>query len=211
MLLKLVWMLPTRNARSPVRHREETTPRWLKNSKETAITVERSDFIQANVESRRRMDKLIWLKKTPFLKGCKRWICWQLFMNAIWLEIQGSDGWTLVRPVTFVLIRRCSPTTKNWMENNYSWEILQVPKLKEKGKVTLNMTSDKELIFNNVLHVLDIRENLVSGSLLSKNDFKFVFVSKFVLTKNEMHVGKWYMWWNVQNERSYDCTKSKHY
>uniref|UniRef100_A0A2N9HRU5 Retrovirus-related Pol polyprotein from transposon TNT 1-94-like beta-barrel domain-containing protein n=1 Tax=Fagus sylvatica TaxID=28930 RepID=A0A2N9HRU5_FAGSY len=43
-----------------------------------------------------------------------------------------------------------------------------------KGKVILKMTSGKELILNDVLHVLDIRKNLVSGSLLSKNGFKLV-------------------------------------
>ncbi|GMP86562.1 hypothetical protein CsSME_00039293 [Camellia sinensis var. sinensis] len=37
------------------------------------------------------------------------------------------------------------------------------------GKVILKMTSRKELTLNNVLHVPDIRKNLVSGSLLSKN------------------------------------------
>ena len=52
------------------------------------------------------------------------------------------------------------------------------------------MTSGKELTLNNVLHVPDIK-NLVSGSLLSKNRFRLVFESdKFVLTKNEMYVGK---------------------
>ena len=40
----------------------------------------------------------------------------------------------------------------------------------------------------------DVRKNLVSGSLLSKNGFKLVFVSdKFVLSKNEMYVGKGYL------------------
>ena len=56
------------------------------------------------------------------------------------------------------------------------------------------MTSGKELTLNNVLHVPDIRKNLVSGSLLSKNGFRLVFESdKFVLTKNGMYVGKCYM------------------
>ncbi|KAA0048117.1 hypothetical protein E5676_scaffold546G00690 [Cucumis melo var. makuwa] len=58
-------------------------------------------------------------------------------------------------------------------------------KVKGQGKVILKMTSRKELTLNNVLHVPDIRKNLISGSLLSKNDFKLVFVSdKFVLSKN---------------------------
>ena len=56
------------------------------------------------------------------------------------------------------------------------------------------MTSGKELTFNNVLHVPDIRKNLVSRSLLSKNRFRLVVESeKFVLTKNGMYVGKCYM------------------
>ena len=62
------------------------------------------------------------------------------------------------------------------------------------GKVILKMTSGKELTLNNVMHVPDIRKNLVSGSLLSKNGFRLVFESdKFVLTKSGMYVGKGYM------------------
>ena len=46
------------------------------------------------------------------------------------------------------------------------------------------MTSGKELTLTNVLHVPEIRKNLISGSLLSKNGFKMVFESdKFVLSK----------------------------
>ncbi|KAB2625427.1 DNA polymerase zeta catalytic subunit-like [Pyrus ussuriensis x Pyrus communis] len=53
-----------------------------------------------------------------------------------------------------------------------------------KGKVTLKLTSGKELSLTNVLHVLDIRKNLISGSLLSNKGFKIVFESdKFVITK----------------------------
>nr|CAN82978.1 hypothetical protein VITISV_023328 [Vitis vinifera] len=67
-------------------------------------------------------------------------------------------------------------------------------KVEGRGKVILKMTSGKELTLNDVLHVPDIRKNLVSRSLLSKNGFKLVFVSdKFVLTKNEMFVGKGYL------------------
>ncbi|KAL0552383.1 hypothetical protein IC582_011492 [Cucumis melo] len=67
-------------------------------------------------------------------------------------------------------------------------------KVEGQGKVILKMTSRKELTLNNVLHVSDIRKNLISGSLLSKNGFKLVFVSdKFVLSKNEMYIGKGYL------------------
>ena len=67
-------------------------------------------------------------------------------------------------------------------------------KVEGKGKVVMRLTSGKELTLNEVLYVPDIRKNLVSGSLLSKNGFKLVFVSdKFVLTKNDVFVGKGYL------------------
>jgi hypothetical protein len=63
-----------------------------------------------------------------------------------------------------------------------------------KGKVILKMTSGKELTLNDVLHVPDIRKNLVSGSLLSKNGFKLVFeFDKFILTKSGTYVGEGYL------------------
>ena len=67
-------------------------------------------------------------------------------------------------------------------------------KVKGQGKEVLKMTSGKELTLNDVLHVPEIRKNLVYGSLLSKKGFKLVFVSdNFILTKNGMYVGKGYM------------------
>ena len=64
------------------------------------------------------------------------------------------------------------------------------------GKVILKMTSGKELhvTLNNVLHVPEIRKNLIAGSLMLKNGFKLVFESnKFVITKAGMYVGRGYM------------------
>ena len=56
-------------------------------------------------------------------------------------------------------------------------------KVEGQGKIVLKMTSGMELTLNNVLHVLNIHKNLVSGSLLSKNGLRLVFDSdKFVLT-----------------------------
>jgi ribosome maturation protein Sdo1 len=53
------------------------------------------------------------------------------------------------------------------------------------------MSYGKELTLNDVLHEADIFKNLVSGFLLSKNEFKLVFeADKFVLTKSEMYEGK---------------------
>ena len=63
-----------------------------------------------------------------------------------------------------------------------------------KGIVVLKWTSEKELVLTNVLHVLDIRKNLVSGPFLSNKEFKLVFeFDKFVLTKGGMFVGKGYL------------------
>ena len=67
-------------------------------------------------------------------------------------------------------------------------------KVEGQGKVILKMTPGKELTLNDVLHVPEIRKNLVIGSLLSKKGFKLVFVSdNFILTKNGMYMGKGYM------------------
>ena len=67
-------------------------------------------------------------------------------------------------------------------------------KVEGKGKVILKMTSGKNLTLNDVLHVPDIRKNLVSGSLLSKIGFQLVFeFDKFLLTKSGMLVGKGYL------------------
>jgi len=63
-----------------------------------------------------------------------------------------------------------------------------------KGKVILKWTSGKELTLNDVLHVLDIRKNLISGLILSKKSFRMIFESnKFVLTKGGVYVGNGYL------------------
>ena len=62
------------------------------------------------------------------------------------------------------------------------------------GKVLMRMTSGKDLTLNNVLHVPDIRKNLISGTLLSKHGFGINFVSdKLVLAKNGVFIGKGYV------------------
>ncbi|GJY00710.1 pol polyprotein [Tanacetum coccineum] len=63
----------------------------------------------------------------------------------------------------------------------------------DKRDVVLKMTSEKELKLTKVLYVPEIRKNLVSGWLLNKFGFCFVFESdKFVLSKNQVYVGKGY-------------------
>nr|GEZ76707.1 DNA-directed RNA polymerase subunit beta' [Tanacetum cinerariifolium]GEZ76715.1 DNA-directed RNA polymerase subunit beta' [Tanacetum cinerariifolium] len=55
------------------------------------------------------------------------------------------------------------------------------------------MTSVKELKLTNVLYVLEVHKNLVSSWLLIKFGFCLVFESdKFVLSKNQMYVGRGY-------------------
>jgi len=56
------------------------------------------------------------------------------------------------------------------------------------------MISGKVVTLKNVLHVLELRKNLVSTPLLTKNGFKCVFVyDKIVISKNEVYVGKVYL------------------
>ncbi|GJS98759.1 retrovirus-related pol polyprotein from transposon TNT 1-94 [Tanacetum coccineum] len=65
--------------------------------------------------------------------------------------------------------------------------------IKGERDVILKMTSEKELKLTNVLYVLEIRMDLVSGWMLNKFGFRLVFESdKFVLSKNQMYVGKGY-------------------
>ena len=60
-----------------------------------------------------------------------------------------------------------------------------------KGKVVLKLTLGKTLALNDVLHVPNIRTNLVSVALLGKVGVKVSFESdRIVLTKNNIFVGK---------------------
>ena len=60
-----------------------------------------------------------------------------------------------------------------------------------KGKVLLKLTSEKVLALSDVLHVLDIRWNLVSVSLIGKTGVKIMFDSnKIMLINNNAFVGK---------------------
>ena len=62
------------------------------------------------------------------------------------------------------------------------------------GKVMLKMTSGKVLNLSNVLHVPNIRNNLVYAALLIKNGFKCVLVTdKAVISKTEMFIGEGYL------------------
>jgi hypothetical protein len=67
----------------------------------------------------------------------------------------------------------------------------RIAKVVGKGKVILKLTSRKTLALNTVLHVPNMRRNLVSGSLLNKAGLKLVFDSnKLILSCNGDFVGK---------------------
>ena len=66
-------------------------------------------------------------------------------------------------------------------------------KVHGKGKVLLKLTSGKTLALNDVLHVPEIRVNLISVSLLGKVGVKVSFESdKIVMTKNNIFVENGY-------------------
>ena len=79
-------------------------------------------------------------------------------------------------------------------ENVFMGNSVSTSEIKGQGKVVLKMTFGKELTLTNVLYVLQIQKNLVSGSLLNNHGLRLVFESnKFVLSKSGMYVGKWYV------------------
>ena len=62
-----------------------------------------------------------------------------------------------------------------------------------KGNVLLKLTSGKTLALSEVLHVPNIRANLIFVALLGKFGIKVSFESdKIVMTKNNIFVGKGY-------------------
>ena len=66
--------------------------------------------------------------------------------------------------------------------------------IKGQGKVVLKMTFGKDLTLTNILYILEIHKNLVSGSLLNSHEYRMVFKSnKFVFSKSGMSVGKGYI------------------
>ncbi|GKB31396.1 pol polyprotein [Tanacetum coccineum] len=67
-------------------------------------------------------------------------------------------------------------------------------KIEGKWKVILKLTSEKDLVLSNVLHVPNITKNLISGPILRNKGFKLIFeLDKFVITKGGVYVGKGYL------------------
>lgn len=84
---------------------------------------------------------------------------------------RGSGSRTLNLCISFVCVHvEAEHYVKIMILNTYIWCLMASP--------------TKELIFNDVLHVLEIRKNFVFGWLLNNHEFYLVFKSNnFVLTK----------------------------
>ncbi|GJW97894.1 retrotransposon protein, putative, ty1-copia subclass [Tanacetum coccineum] len=107
--------------------------------------------------------------------------------NSGWWVHTGATRHVCADKSMFHFFRAVDNGEKLYMGNSATADI------KGEGDVILKMTSEKELKLTNVLHVLEIRKNLVSGWLLNKFGFRLVCESdKFVLSKNQMYVGKGY-------------------
>ena len=80
------------------------------------------------------------------------------------------------------------------MVRRFIWEIQPRRTLRGKASWSWKMTSRKELTLNNVLFFLEIWKNLMSGSLLSKHDFRMIFeANRVILNKTGMYVRQVYM------------------
>ncbi|GJW27413.1 DNA polymerase zeta catalytic subunit-like protein [Tanacetum coccineum] len=99
-----------------------------------------------------------WVCGKPGHKGCTKHICNSRRM--------------------FVSYQKVNELEPMFMGNGTS------SKIEGKGKVILKLTSRKDLVLSNVLHVPNITTNLISGPILSNKGFKLVIESdKLVITK----------------------------
>ncbi|XP_015057481.1 uncharacterized protein LOC107003678 [Solanum pennellii] len=68
-----------------------------------------------------------------------------------------------------------------------------IAKVEGTGEVLLKMTAGKVVTLSRVSYVPELQKNVVSIPIMTKNGFKYVFVSdKVVVSKNEIYVGKGY-------------------
>ncbi|KAK8988277.1 hypothetical protein V6N11_065872 [Hibiscus sabdariffa] len=108
--------------------------------------------------------------------------------NAEWVVDTGASKYFCAMREYFTKFEGGNKGEKVYMGNSSSSEVLG------KGKVLLKLTSDKTLALNNVLYVLALRRNLISGGLLNKADIKLVFeADKLVLSRNGDYIEKGFL------------------
>ncbi|GJV26366.1 retrovirus-related pol polyprotein from transposon TNT 1-94 [Tanacetum coccineum] len=104
------------------------------------------------------------------------------------MEVEGCSQSTYACRRMFVSYQKVNELEPIFIGNGTS------SKIEGKGKVILKLTSGKDLVLSNVLHVPNITKNLISGPILSNKGFKLVIESyKFVITKGGVYVGKGYL------------------
>lgn len=110
--------------------------------------------------------------------------------------IQNSGQWWIDTGATVhVCSERSMFSTYQKVENEvlYMGNSAQSP-IVGRGQVILKWTSGKTTTLNDVIHVPEIRKNLISGTVLSKKGFRMVIESdKVVLTKAGVYVGRGYL------------------
>nr|GEV93277.1 hypothetical protein [Tanacetum cinerariifolium] len=107
--------------------------------------------------------------------------------NSDWWVDNGAIVMCVLIKVCFTSFRAVNNGEKLNVGNTASADI------KDERDVILKMTFKKELKLTNVLYVLQIHKNLVSSWLLNKFGFRLVCYSeRFVLSKNQVYVGKGY-------------------
>nr|GEZ15370.1 septin and tuftelin-interacting protein 1 homolog 1 [Tanacetum cinerariifolium] len=88
----------------------------------------------------------------------------------------------------FVSYRKVNEPKSMFMGNG------TILKIEGKRKVILKLTSEKDLVLSNVLHVPNITNNLISRPILSNKGFKLMFESdKFIITKGDVYARKGYL------------------
>nr|GFC67152.1 Pol polyprotein [Tanacetum cinerariifolium] len=88
----------------------------------------------------------------------------------------------------FVSYRKVNEPKSMFMRNRTA------SKIEGKGKVILKLTSGKDLVLSNVLHVPHISKNLISRPILNNKGFKLMFeLDKFIITKGDVYAGKGYL------------------
>lgn len=109
------------------------------------------------------------------------------------IEVNSKDWWYDTGATTHICInknmfstyKKCNAEERLLMSNTDSSIIEGC------GKVKLALTSGQEIILKNVKYVPDMRNNLISDSLLSKAGFVVTFESNnLVIKKNDIFLGK---------------------